>query len=150
MNTPRFWFVCVAVGGLLLLALQGCDLRSAITVEVPPAVGSVAGYEGTIKLAQADQVVSAWRGYVERNTQALEAAISDAEERYTALRSLTELGLQAASTAAAPLPGGALILSGLSLLGGLFIPKPGSQEQLRREKEDSYNAGLDRGREMAP
>ena len=96
----------------------------------------------------ADQIAADWSSYVERNTQALGVAITDAEERYVALRSISDLGLQAATGATQTLPGGALLLSGLTLLGGLFIPKPGSQAQLRQEKEDSYNAGLERGQEL--
>lgn len=148
MTKPSFWGITSALALLALLALNGCNLKSMVSVDVPSGVADALQLDIPAKLAQADQIAADWEGYVERNSKALAASIGEAEDRYAALKSITDLGLQAASTASATLPGGALLLSGLTLLGGLFIPKPGAQAQLRQEKEDSYNAGLERGQEM--
>ncbi|MCP4465325.1 MAG: hypothetical protein GY813_01065, partial [Halieaceae bacterium] len=113
-------------------------------------VSSSIGLENPAKLSQADQIAADWESFVTRNSRMLATAISDADERYVALKSITDLGLQAAAAGTATLPGGALLLSGLTLMGGLFIPKPGAATQLRQEKEDSYNAGLERGQELKP
>lgn len=148
MTKPGFWVVVALLALLALLALNGCDLKSAIRVDVPPDVADSLQIVNPANLGQGEQIAADWASYVERNTHALGIAIGDAEDRYIALRSISDLGLQAAGTASATMPGGALLLSGLTLLGGLFIPRPGSQTQLRQEKEDSYNAGLERGQEF--
>tara|TARA_R100000664_G_scaffold19967_1_gene29159 strand:- start:4604 stop:5056 length:453 start_codon:yes stop_codon:yes gene_type:complete len=148
MRNPTLWVITSALALLALLALNGCNLKSAVKVDVPPGVADALQLDIPARLVQADQIAADWESYVERNTKALGIAISDAEDRYVALRSISDLGLQAAAGATQTLPGGALLLSGLTLLGGLFIPKPGSQAQLRQEKEDSYNAGLERGQEL--
>ena len=148
MKTPAFWVISSVCAALALFALNGCNLKSAIVVDVPPGVASSIGLELPAKLTQADQIAADWDSFVNRNTRMLGSAISDADDRYVALKSLTDLGLQAAAAGTSTLPGGALLLSGLTLMGGLFIPKPGAATQLRQEKEDSYNAGLERGQEL--
>ncbi len=150
MKTPAFWVVISVCAALALFILNGCNLKSAIVVDVPPGVSSSIGLENPAKLSQADQIAADWESFVTRNSRLLATAISDADERYVALKSITDLGLQAAAAGTATLPGGALLLSGLTLMGGLFIPKPGAATQLRQEKEDSYNAGLERGQELKP
>ena len=56
---------------------------------------------------------------------------------------MTETGISVVDGASSTLPGGALISTGLALLGGLFLKRPGEEKRLRTEKEESYNAGLE-------
>jgi hypothetical protein len=65
------------------------------------------------------------------------------------LRSLSETGLQLGQDAASTLPGGALISAALAGLGGLFLRRPGDANRERMEKEASYRAGLEKGRQIA-
>ena len=59
------------------------------------------------------------------------------------------MGIGALGEASNAFPGGALLFSGLSLAAGLFLKKPGTDKVVAKEKEDSYNAGLAKGKAMA-
>ena len=147
MANPKLYFAVAVCLFLVFVGLTGCDLRSAITVDTPPGVQKALGIEDAT-LATAPQVVADWNAYIESNSQQLGSSISAAESRYVALRSVADIGLQAAASGSATLPGGALILSVLTGLGGLFLNKPGTADAVRKEKEDSYNAGLEQGKEL--
>ena len=43
------------------------------------------------------------------------------------------------------IPGGTILLSGLSLLAGVFLKRPGEDARVAKAKEDSYNKGLEVG-----
>jgi hypothetical protein len=64
-------------------------------------------------------------------------------------RSLSETGLKISQDAASTLPGGAVISAALAGLGGLFLRRPGDANRERIEKEASYRAGLEKGKELA-
>lgn len=137
-----------------LFMAQGCDLRSMTKLEVPPDIkGLIAqGPEDVDReytLAEVDFVVTEWRSYVDRNNGYILAAVKDAEERYALAGSLIDLGVGIGTEAASTLPGGAIIVSGLTLLTGLFMKRPGEDKRVSKEKEDSYNAGLEEGRRLA-
>ena len=147
MNGPKIYFI--AAGSILLvcLALSGCNLRSMVSVDTPQGVAQAIGIEDAT-LDDAPQIVSDWAAFVGSNNKQLGAAISDAESRYVALSSVADLGLEAAAAGTSTLPGGALLLSVLTGLGGLFMNKPGAADTLRQQKEDSYNAGLREAKEL--
>ena len=137
-----------------LLMAQGCDLRSMTSLEVPPDIKAtiaddIEDVDREYTLAEIDFVVGEWRSYVDRNNGYLLAAVKDAEERYALAEGLINLGVGIGSDAASTLPGGAIIVSGLTLLTGLFMKRPGEDKRVSREKEDSYNAGLEEGRRLA-
>lgn len=143
----------LTVSAALLMA-QGCDLRSMTSLEVPPDIkGTIANAPEDVDreytLADVDFVVTEWRSYVDRNNGYLLAAVKDAEERYALAEGLINLGVGIGSDAASTLPGGAIIVSGLTLLTGLFMKRPGEDKRVSKEKEDSYNAGLEEGRRLA-
>lgn len=141
----------IAVG---LVVAQGCDLRSMTNLKVPPDVKATIAQgpedvDREYSLAEIDFVVTEWRSYVDRNNGYLLAAVKDAEERYALAEGLINLGIGIGSDAASTLPGGALIVSGLTLMTGLFMKRPGEDKRVSKEKEDSYNAGLEEGRRLA-
>jgi hypothetical protein len=59
-----------------------------------------------------------------------------------------DLGLAAANEGAGQIPGGAFLVGGLSLLTGLVLKRPGEDKRVGKEKEDSYNAGLEEGKRL--
>jgi len=137
-----------------LVIAQGCDLRSMVGVDVPQDVKATIAatpedVDREYTLKEIDFVVNEWRAYVARNNAYLEAAIQDAEERYALAENLVNMGITIGSETASTLPGGAIIVSGLSLLTGLFLKRPGEDKRVSKEKEDSYNAGLEEGRRIA-
>ena len=147
MTNPKFYFLAAGSVLLICLALSGCNLRSMVAVDPPAGVAQALGIQEAT-LEDAPQIASDWVAFVDSNNKQLGAAISNAESRYVALRSVADLGLEAAAAGSSTLPGGALLLSVLTGLGGLFINKPGAANALRQEKEDSYNAGLAEAKEL--
>jgi hypothetical protein len=137
-----------------LVIAQGCDLRSMVGVDVPQDVKATIArgpedVDREYTLKDIDFVVTQWKSYVELNNAYLESAIKDARERYELTSTLVNMGITLGSETASTLPGGAIIVSGLSLLTGLFLKRPGEDKRVSKEKEDSYNAGLEEGRRIA-
>ena len=147
-KTPFLLLLVSAAVFILFASLQGCDLRTFVAVDVPPGVESALSLPAdSTTLADGENVVEEWRAYVTRESQRLDEALGDSYSKYEIVESLTSMGFHAAAEGVGGLPGGALITSGLALVAGLFIPKPGSARELQKEKEDSYNAGIEVGRD---
>lgn len=148
-NNVSKWGVSVscAIAALLLVTVSGCSLQDLVRVAVPKPVAQVTGVEDEVYLSSVDLVWSEWEAFVTRNTNAFEAADIKARERLATLESLTDMGLGAIESS---IPGGAplggVALSALSLMTGLFLKRPGTDRAVAKEKEASYNAGLEVGR----
>ena len=128
-----------------LTAAQGCNLASFVQVDVPTAVKMAVDIDDLkkpITLAEVDLLWADWNIFVSSNTARFEASIEDANSRYMVLRQMTDLGLGAAQQGLGGLPGGAILLSGLGALTGLFLKRPGEDARVAKEKQDSYNAGI--------
>jgi hypothetical protein len=141
-----------ALAFIFLGVMQGCDLREMTSLDVPPSVAKVldpAVQDPEYSLADADRIVEDWSRFVDTSTRQLEAAIDDANERHAVLASVVDLGVATVNEVAPTLPGGAFIVGGLSLLTGLFLKRPGEDKRVAKEKEDSYNAGIDLGKKIA-
>lgn len=152
-NVAFYTVICVslAVGGFLMAA-QGCDLRSMVSVDVPPPVLEAVApedLEGGITLAEAQRVWEDWVTYVESNTERLRQSIDDANDRYYALASLINTGVSILGEHSGAFPFGAVVMSGLGVLTGLFLKRPQEDARVAKEKEASYNAGLVKGAEVA-
>jgi hypothetical protein len=137
----------------ILFTAQGCNLASMVEVDVPPYVKTAVAespedMDKTYTLDDMPVLVDQWTHYVESNDRRLKAAIEDAEERYVMIGSLLDVGYDFGSQVAGTVPGGALILTGLSLFTGILMKRPGEDKRVAKEKEDSYNAGLKKAREM--
>lgn len=141
--------ILLVIVATMLLTLQGCNLASFVKVAVPQdvklAVVDVEYLDHPITLDEADEIWVDWNLYVTTNTNKLRAAIADAEDRYAVLKQFTDLGVGALGESAGGLPGGALLLSGLSLVTGLFLKRPGEDKRVAAEKEASYNKGFEVG-----
>jgi hypothetical protein len=145
------------VVALALGILSGCDLRKMVDLDVPPAVSQSIDPAGALpppgvepreySLADADRVVEDWKRFVDTATRQLEAAVGDANERHAVLASVVDLGIATVNEVAPTLPGGAFLVGGLSLLTGIFLKRPGEDKRVAKEKEDSYNAGIEKAKE---
>jgi hypothetical protein len=144
---PLLVAIVILVAFVGMMALQGCNLASLISVNVPPAVKTAVDIpnDERVSLDVADTVWEDWIAHVNSNTRKFESAIDDANERYAVIKQLTDIGLKAAGEQASGIPGGTILLSGLSLLGGLFLKRPGEDALVAKEKRDSYNKGLEVG-----
>ena len=132
---------------LVLMTANGCNLQSFVKVDVPQEVKEVVDLPTgeTITLDEAQAVWDDWQFYVESNSMRFQRAVKDAEDRYAVLLQITDLGMGALGEASSGIPGGALLMSGLGLLTGLFLKRPGEDSRVANEKEKSYNAGINIG-----
>lgn len=149
-NRKASVFICSAIGFLLLAAtLSACSIEDMIDFDVPPKVAKAIDVEESEPVSRASQVWDDWQVYVERESARLADSIDDAQRSVGLLRSLSDTGLALGQSAASTLPGGALISSGLALMGGLFLKRPGTDKQVSKEKEKSYQAGIEEGQKLA-
>jgi len=142
--------ISALVGFLLISAtLHACQLQDIIKFEVPPEVAESIQVEDRVAVSKSDQVWQDWSDFVTKQNKRLEAAIGSASERLAIIESLTETGINLGQDAASTLPGGALISSGLALMGGLFLKRPGDKKREQQQTDASYDEGLKKGREIA-
>jgi len=130
------------------LAVQGCDIQKAIKFDVPSGVRLAVDTKEKEPLSDSDFVWSQWTSYVESNTTKLSENIKDAQSRVAMIKNVTSMGLSTLEGVSSQFPGGALIFSGLSLLTGLFLKRPGEDKAVEKEKEKSYNAGLEKAKNL--
>jgi hypothetical protein len=133
----------------VLASLQGCDIRSQLKVKAPSDMLAAIDVEEPLTLDEAEAAWEDWSAWVDSRTRAYQRAVADAEDRYARIEALIDLGLTAAEQGGASLPGGAFLVGGLSLLTGLVLKRPGEDKRVASEKEDSYNAGLAKGKALA-
>lgn len=146
-NRPHFVIaaICLIICAIVLATLQGCNMASLIKVDVPPAIIAATDAPQPVTLDNVNIVWEDWKRYVESNTNKFEHAIDNAEERYAVLSQLTDIGLRTIEGEVSGIPGGTLLLSALSLATGIFLKRPGEDARVAKEKEDSYNKGLEVG-----
>jgi hypothetical protein len=132
----------------ILGALQGCDVRSRLVVKAPSDMLAAIDVDEPLTLDEVEATWEDWSAWVESRTRQYQRAVADAEDRAARIEAIIDLGLAAANEGAAQLPGGAFLVGGLSLLTGIFLKRPGTDKMTAKEKEASYNAGLEEGRKI--
>tara|TARA_R100000655_G_scaffold35468_2_gene69000 strand:- start:2225 stop:2695 length:471 start_codon:yes stop_codon:yes gene_type:complete len=142
----RFYFfgALTLAAGLTVSALQGCDLKTMVSVSVPPEARAALNIPKDEKITYAESaaVFGQWESFVERVTADLSEGIQGAEERYALLQSVTDTGLNALSAEASSFPGGALLVGALGGLGGLFLNKPGTKKKMRQAVQGGFQKGV--------
>lgn len=139
---------CAAVF-LISVTAAGCQVSDLIKVDVPDDVKSAVDVEGDVTLSQIPDVWDDWQGFVKKNTMRLEAETEQAYELLGFINSATDIAITAAGNAAPAFPGGAILIGLLSGAAGLFMKKPGTDRAIAKEKEASYNAGLEKAQNLA-
>ena len=133
---------------VFVMAIQGCDLQKMIKFDVPRGGQKTVDVGEQESLASASVVFQQWSNFVDMNSKQLSANIEDAEGRLRLINNLTSMGIGALGDASSGIPGGAIMMSALSLLTGWFLKRPGEEKRVNVEKEDSYNAGLEMAKEL--
>ena len=131
------------------LGIQGCDLQKMIKVDVPEGVQQSVPVGEQVPLSESEYAWDQWSNWVEANSEAFARNIEDGRSRLTLIENITAMGMGALGEVSNTFPGGAVLFSGLSLLTGWFLKRPGEDKAVAKEKEDSYNAGLAKGKELA-
>lgn len=126
-----------------LLLASGCSLGDLVKVDVPTGVRQSLAVPSQISLNESVYTWDSWVHYVETNTAQFQASIDESNFIWGMLSSAVNVGAESAQGPLSALPGGAFLLTGLSLVTGLFLNKPGATKALAKEKEKSYNAGMD-------
>jgi hypothetical protein len=149
-NPKAATMIAASVGVLLLAtALQGCQLEDLVKVDVPKDVAAAIESDERISYSESSAAWDDWQAYVDRESSKFAKNIDKGAEVAGFLRSLSETGLKISQDAASTLPGGAVISAALAGLGGLFLRRPGDANRERLEKESSYRAGLEKGKQLA-
>lgn len=149
-NKKATAFIVSAVLVLLLAsAVSGCAMDDIVQVDVPKAVAEAVQVDERISYADAVVAWDDWIAYVERESARFSDEIDKGAEIVGILQTLGSTGIAFGQEASAALPGGAMLSTGLALLGGLFLRKPGTDKEISGEKESSFNAGIEKGRQMA-
>ena len=146
----RFLTAGAAAAGVLgiCLTVQGCDIQKAIKFDIPSDVQGVIGSKEREPLANAEYVWKQWTSYVETNSAKLSQNIEGAQGQVAMIENLTSMGLSTLEGVSGQFPGGALAFSGLSLMAGWFLKRPGENKAVEKEKEKSYNAGLEKAKDL--
>jgi len=142
----------IMVGGITLaLAIglvfaSGCSLGDLVHVKVPSGVQQSLATPSQVTLNEAGYTWDAWVHYVEANTEQFQDNIDRSNYIWGMLSSAVNVGADSARGPLSALPGGAFLVSGLSLFTGLFLNKPGAAKKTAKEKEKSFNAGMEAGK----
>jgi len=143
------WGLTVAAF-LVMGVAQGCNVQSWIPFTPPTEVTQALDLpEGKLTLAEANKVWADWQYYVSSNTEALKIAVEDSNRTYDFIASLLNTSMGLIQGAAPSFPGGALLLSVLAGGGGLLMKRPGEDAKVAAEKQDSYNKGIEVGKQIA-
>lgn len=151
MIDKRVFYIGMSAGLVLVtcLAVQGCDLQKMVKVDVPEGVQQSVPVGEEVPLSESEYAWDQWSNWVEANSEAFARNIEDGRSRLALIENLTAMGMGALGEVSSTFPGGAVLFSGLSLLTGWFLKRPGEDKVVAKEKEDSYNAGLAKGKELA-
>ena len=125
-------FLALAVIGVLVLGLsQGCDSGNFIRVQTPPTVRARnADIPPSMTLNDSLALYEAWKANTLAQDREWAKRLSKAAEFQSILGSLQTDALAYATPFLGGLPGGSLMVGALGALGGLFLPKPGTQRRI--------------------
>jgi len=141
-------FASAALVFMMSVVVSGCQMSDLIKVDVPSDVKEATGVEGDVSLTELPDVWDDWEDYVKKNTDRLEASTERSYELLGFINSATDMAITAAGGAAPAFPGGAILVGLLSGGAGLLLKTPGTDRKIAAEKEASYNAGIEKAKEL--
>lgn len=134
-----------AAGAIALFALSGCQVGDLVQANVPQSVRKVVPSEPRVSYNDAKIVYADWRASVERTAEQFQQELDRKAELVSLLSSLTNDALTAGIPVLEALPGGGLLATGLVGFGAWFLRSPGTTARVAKEKEASFNKGLEKG-----
>lgn len=154
-NKAGFGFLAASIiffGGTLILG--GCSLDELVTVDVPATVVTELNSKGIltprkISYKEGLRIYQEWEQYCRedaarkvRYTEQFAAEIEESAELIGFLQNLTNQGVNMATPYVSALPFGALGLSVMTGLAGLFTRSPGTQKKIDSTWDEAFAAGL--------
>jgi len=140
---------CIGVVVLFSSLAGGCSASDLIKVKVPSGVQRSIATPPSITLTDAGHEWDRWVQFVEIESDKFSGSISRGQELLGFVQAMANTGLGAAEAALGGVPFGGFAVGGLGLLAGLFFEKPGTRNKEAKEKESSYNAGMEQGKRIA-
>jgi hypothetical protein len=140
--------VMFAVGLLListsLAACVGFDVGDVVRVRTPGSIQQQTGLPSSTTLNEAQSEYQAWLADVQRAGAQWRNSIERGNEVRALMNQLTLSALDEVGPTIAGLPVLGPVLPAATGLLGLFL----GVSRMRKEKEDSYNAGLGKGQQL--
>lgn len=143
---------CLALGAaaaISLFALGGCQVGDIVQTNVPQAVRKVVPSEPRVSFNEAKVVYADWRASVERTAEQFQLELDRKAELVSLLSSLTNDAILVGVPVLESLPGGGLLTTALVGFGAWFLRAPGTAQRIAKEKEASFNKGLEEGGALA-
>lgn len=151
--------LAIVMAGLIAGA-TGCDLGDVIQARTPRGVQAATGLPESLSLNEAEKEFRLWYERVRQEGLEWRESIAQGREAQALVSQflMTQLDSVGPTLAGVPVLGPALPL--VAGLAGLFVRRPGDRPRqevesmqmefastLQREKEASYNKGVEKGRE---
>lgn len=138
-----FGVVLLLVSGMMA-AVSGCDVGDLVSVKTPPKIQQTTGLPSKLTLNESQLEYQDWFQSVQSQGAQWKNSIEKGNEVKNVINQLTMDALDTIgpSIGGIPMLGPAIPL--VAGLVGLTLRRPGdvSKDALRKEKEDSFNAGL--------
>ena len=125
-----------------LLSFAGCDMGDMIHVKTPNTIQQQTGLASTISLNEAESEYQLWYQHMQTAGSQWKSNIEHANEIRNMVNQLSLSALDEIGPTVAGVPVLGPMLPAASGLLGLFL----GSGKLRKEKEASFNKGLDEGR----
>lgn len=141
--------VALVIIALGLAACAGFDIGDVVRVQTPHAIQQQTGLSSSVSLNTAESEYRAWYESTQRAAAQWKQNIERGGEIAGLLRQITLGAVEQVGPTLAGVPVLGPLLPLLTGLGGLFLRRPGdaSKDRLRKEKEASFNAGLNKAKE---
>lgn len=138
----------VFIGILGLAFASGCQIGDMIKVNVPESVQTTTNSKPVVSLNKATYVRKQYVNEVKSALEEFDANIEGASAFRDLAVSLLNTGMVAGQGALAGFPGGAVLMSVLAGVGGLYLKKPGSDAELASAKQASFNSGQRKAKDL--
>jgi hypothetical protein len=146
MTTRHYVYLAgLALLALVLASCAGLDLGDLVKVKTPNAIQQTTGLRATLSLNEAEAEYQNWFNQTQAIGAQWKGNIERAGEVRGLLGQLTLSALDTVGPTVAGLPVLGPALPALTGIVGLFI----GSGRLRKEKEASFNKGLETGRDMS-
>jgi hypothetical protein len=143
MKTNHLIFLFILTFVVLgLLSFAGCDMGDMIHVKTPNTIQQQTGLASNITLNEAESEYQLWYQHMQTAGSQWKSNIEHANEIRNMVNQLSLSALDEIGPTVAGVPVLGPMLPAASGLLGLFL----GSGKLRKEKEDSFNKGLDEGR----
>jgi hypothetical protein len=139
----------VVIFAVSLPQLTGCSLADVVKTDVPIGIQRSIGSESKVSLREASYTWDEWINHVEVNSEQFADNIDRSSQVFGLLSAFTNTGVDSLDGIIGQTPLGATLIAMLAGAAGLFTKTPGTDKKISKEKEDSYNAGLFKGKQIA-